>query len=800
MTAKQEINRNDIKAYYQEYPCYKDQECSHIEYSVRFFKIDNNNLEKQGRVYVGLPTEISTGGYLHINIPGLKLNETRTSLSDEFKDINEQRLKGIFGDAKSDYAFSKIYNEFIESDSNLWGKADCYIPIELYEKYGNNNGDFQNIRFICIETSLGKKQICSINEIRERKLCLWTLSDDLKNKINTKSEYFNKFFYENANCILENSNSCKLVYLDYIKDHVNSSLETISDLIEVIIDLYKENDKKYYYLDSSRDDSSEDEEYYEAQGYVNLNELIDSVFKDLFIKENCNEDDETAIAKAIVENVSPEDETGIDRDKAETLYYVHSDNKKKTKYRLLKGFSQEDINAFMSIFGEANVKKGYKPELEDCEDGGDILEFFGTYNELIFFEKDEEKYYKYIDFVYEKDFFNEKDYTILSSLEWICNEDLVIKIENNRNKYWSVFQFQKNQYKELLENFKYSDTNANYKFDFDNLCSHLSDSDVVKMAKKLKLKSDEKSGVTETATSTENSDLLIKRNAIIEELKNKLYIIPYSKQKDLGVGSFMQRKFLSIKTRTGQNEYEIAFLLFETSKGDIDDALKLLMQKAFNIYYGNSYTPLDEFDNIYPDMGDLELGTQEEYEDVQCEIAEKSDLTDDEAIKQLLLYQYVLPSGKMIRGYGKECPILKMPSYIEAGNEYTSALNMSNALCVFCYPLFGVNQKSIPLWGSKLAEQLLIDYAHDTNIYLISENEEYLVDTYSDSVIENIKERINDVGYNIRIEIVMRQQFETWSKTGRMKKNQLDYKSKKVVFDLELTAAHRAIIMNCLSD
>ena len=114
------IKRNDIKAYHQEYPCYKDQECSHIEYSVRFFKksknnkIDNSNSEKQGRVYVGLPTEISTGGYLHINIPGLKLNETRTSLSDKFKDKNEQRLKGIFGDAESDYAFSKIYNEFIE--------------------------------------------------------------------------------------------------------------------------------------------------------------------------------------------------------------------------------------------------------------------------------------------------------------------------------------------------------------------------------------------------------------------------------------------------------------------------------------------------------------------------------------------------------------------------------------------------------------------------------------------------------------------------------------------------------------
>ena len=97
------------------------------------------------------------------------------------------------------------------------------------------------------------------------------LSDDLKNKIDTKSKYFNEFFYEDANCILENSGSCKRVYLY----HVNySSLETISDLIKVIIGLYKENDKTYYYLDSSRDDSSEYEEIYAKLGYINLNELI----------------------------------------------------------------------------------------------------------------------------------------------------------------------------------------------------------------------------------------------------------------------------------------------------------------------------------------------------------------------------------------------------------------------------------------------------------------------------------------------------------------------------------------------
>lgn len=99
-------------------------------------------LFNDGLLYVALPTELLTGGAVHINMPGLSTTLDRTSIygfefENQSKEAkwNRELQEKAFGE---EGLFVKIFNEFVEiHQKEIFNYAFLYIPTKIYSLNGN---------------------------------------------------------------------------------------------------------------------------------------------------------------------------------------------------------------------------------------------------------------------------------------------------------------------------------------------------------------------------------------------------------------------------------------------------------------------------------------------------------------------------------------------------------------------------------------------------------------------------------------------------------------------------------------
>lgn len=308
---------------------------------------------------------------------------------------------------------------------------------------------------------------------------------------------------------------------------------------------------------------------------------------------------------------------------------------------------------------------------------------------------------------------------------------------------------------------------------------------------------------------------------IFEELKGRIWIPKDDTLGKVGWHNCFIRLF-DVKTEKYQ------YILFGDEKG-IYGVFSALLRMEFDIFIDRKYKPLDMYGNLYPNMNALEWGDEEDLKKIRADVENmicNKDQNDDNVslYKSLLFYQYYTTNGKMLRGYGKECPLLKMHSYIEELDVKPTFLNSGNALHIFEYPLFGINLKlqqmpNIPIWGSYLAEQIITEYSTDIRVVLLSKREdnarlvisrdscEYEDDTgrgiiekdeaLKDKLLYFLGERYMS---NINIEMDMKMKDNRNVIVEEIEGEYNRYKGKKEEMPLELTMVHRAIILHLLEN
>lgn len=272
---------------------------------------------------------------------------------------------------------------------------------------------------------------------------------------------------------------------------------------------------------------------------------------------------------------------------------------------------------------------------------------------------------------------------------------------------------------------------------------------------------------------------------------------------------------------------EVCYLVF----GDPVKVFKNILKYEYRIDDADmkklTYYPMDRNNNLHPYNDLLPLGTQEEYECVRKYIKHKFDLEiykegkkilSDSAYKDLikgyLMYQYQLRPDIVLRGYGKKCPLLNIPSYVESKWKNASFAN-GNAIIVFWKNLFGINL-TIPLYGSLLAKTLIEKFADPYTVKLIkkgkkdailsfvngrhpdNKTEQEMTREELQNYLEILSKNINDVDCNIVIDITLHSQdnndeFQNNNNDIYRSDNNGDI-SKTEHMVLQLTAVHRAII------
>lgn len=370
-------------------------------------------------------------------------------------------------------------------------------------------------------------------------------------------------------------------------------------------------------------------------------------------------------------------------------------------------------------------------------------------------------------------------------LDWLYKKEMMVK---------SVME---NKPGIVIEGVPESDNIVDsYATDFDILKKSLKDSEMKKLRNGLGLSSPE--------------------DDVIDKLKSRIYI---------KATSFLRNQCIPFYNDDDERKY---LLFIGTNSGSsLKNALSNLM-KLFDITLDRTYIPLDPDGWVCPNdiMQTLEYGTQEDYDAVYKMLFGGGKKFEEfrEGLEKLLFYQYVLTDGRTLKGYGKYCPIMKMRSLIEKDNEYTPGLSKANALGIFHYPLLGMGIR-LPVWGSFLAEQILIDYARDNIVCLKSDKDNKKTflkvqdQTYieydeqriavwkkvfsrdtQEQIVRKLLEYLKDVDYNIEIEINMKQFYKNYADVEATKGRDWDYKGKTEKLALELTAVHRALICKLLEE
>lgn len=777
-------------------------------FSVAFFKSplvkkSEDDIEKSqkklGLVYVGLPTEISTGGWLHINIPKLELEDTRKNFSDKYKEYNIDLFEKILVEKE----FSQLFNDFVANmrDKSL---AWRYIPEELYEYFYKNSVKYYEdtnlsaLRFLFMRTDKDEKLLCVDDLCEIENLTIWEKDESVNQYINEDwlCDDSNYLLLDNAPFNIDIFKS-----LLYEKEHSDSEFifskkdETWKNIIKKYYnDKNLSNNAGYYYIEDGDADANACIVFFKGQSLENINTLVEQFCKEV-IKDDCSkiikEDVElrATILNEFVKITAAKTKEDVDLEKLDYKYLILKDKYYRLNLEENNNKQKEYETLLKEIFGK-NSLVNWNNKIDDEDDLVNLLIADGktVFDIIKNDKKSHSKYVKYVKLL--TDFYSDCEITIWSDIELFCQEEVLDIIYNYEAKT------SHNRDEEIakrvafsIEDIQQEESNLikcdqRYEADIKRLDAFLDDSNIRKIEHE------------EEMSVNLSNDLDRIRTEVIDALREKIYVVPYNRDNSSLVYMY-GKKMLPVSLVNEGETYSI-YVLFENKNGSIENGLKALMNNRYKIYYENCYTPLDIYGNLYPEMNKLCLGSQLDYERIYSEIfPEQEEIRyEDDEIKQLLLYQYIDDNGKMFRGYGKVCPITKMKSYVEDVNKKgMSALSKSNALHLFYLP---IGERRIPFWGSYFAEQLLTDYNHDMKVYLVDKEggKEYLLDKWN----EQMRELIQNVGYDLRIKIIMNQFFSDWSKVGAMRKLKHNYKCKEEVFDVELTAVHRAIMVKKIAD
>lgn len=168
-------------------------------------------IPQDGALYVTLPTDISVGGAVYINVPAFETTTNRRDImvTDPIKDAttwNAGIAALVFG---KEGVFVKLFNSFTkEYKKTIANYAFLYVPLELYkELYKKFNKDFRNVcsslslgfeelEFIPCRTSSGI-QMRSLQEVRNPKI--YRLKAYMYQWFDLMDPDFERFYQNKAN-------------------------------------------------------------------------------------------------------------------------------------------------------------------------------------------------------------------------------------------------------------------------------------------------------------------------------------------------------------------------------------------------------------------------------------------------------------------------------------------------------------------------------------------------------------------------------------------------------------------------